>query len=275
MLSSVDIEFARISDSDAGNHLRVQVLADSGGRPDTGVGAGLPLATLTNPSMQVSSTERTYRFAYAGDGPGFALAADTTYCVAALNSNRNLSGTNTLPGGWGIGDDSRHWAAMATSWGTHSEALKIGVNLGAAEPFVQFRTCAGTVSGHMCSTGWVTANYTRHDPLPTITLEEGGAVVTYQWRAVDPMGRSHFYVAGQVGEPRSHFGGLHRGRSPGPGPADVPHREPQPPPPGRTHRVRAAPVQRARWFLADRLRQHRRPAAGPPRRLSLREPGYV
>ncbi len=51
------------------------------------------------------------------------------------------------------------------------------------------------------------ANYNRHDPPPTITLTEGGPAVTYQWQAVDPHERRHFYVASQVGEPLSHHGG--------------------------------------------------------------------
>ncbi|MDE0365210.1 MAG: hypothetical protein OXP09_06505 [Gammaproteobacteria bacterium] len=54
--------------------------------------------------------------------------------------------------GWSIGDDSREWSRSTSSWSTHTEALKIGVNLGAADLFVQFRTCAGTVSGNSCST---------------------------------------------------------------------------------------------------------------------------
>ena len=82
-----------------------------------------------------------------------------------------------------------------------------------ADPFVQFRTCAGTVSGNSCSAseGWTVANHTRNDPPPTITLTEGGPTVTYQWRPVDPENRDHFYVSDQVAEPRSTFVGGYMG----------------------------------------------------------------
>ena len=80
-----------------------------------------------------------------------------------------------------------------------------------ADPFVQFRTCAGTVTDNTCSTDWVIANHTRHDPPPTITLTEGGPAVTYQWRPVDPENRDHFYVSDQVAEPRSTFVGGYMG----------------------------------------------------------------
>ena len=216
-LNSVDIEFAQVSDSGIGNKLRVQVRADNGGTP------GRVLARLSNPTLQLSSADRTYAFAYSGaDGSGLRLEPNTTYWVVAIDQFLTINGANAiratasnaerrqglrLPDGWSIGDDSSG-GATTTSWSTHSEALKIGLNLGAADPFVQFRTCEGTVSGNVCSTGWVIANYTKHDPPPTITLREGGPVVTYQWQAVDPMRRSHFYVVDQVSAiPRGTSGG--------------------------------------------------------------------
>ncbi len=219
-LTSVDLSFVQVSASNIGNALRVKVMADRNGAPDWNT----ELATLATPSIQVSSTEQTYTFTYAGDGAGLELEPNTTYWVVIMDASSILSGTNTLRAtasnseriqglplaeGWSIGDGHRYWRnnPPATSWSTHSEALKIGLNLGAAEPFVQFRTCAGTVSGNSCDTGWVVANYTRHDPPPTITLTEGGPVVTYQWRAVDPKQRRHFYVTDQVTEPLSNFGG--------------------------------------------------------------------
>ncbi|MYA49371.1 MAG: fibronectin type III domain-containing protein, partial [Chloroflexi bacterium] len=216
-LESVEIEFAQVGDSAIGSKLEVAILGDSSGAPNWGD----RLAMLTNPTFQTGSADRTYTFSYDGDdGAGLRLAPDTTYWVAAFNSNRDLSGTNSirgttsaserlqgLPVGWGIANDSREWSRSTSSWNTQAEPLKIGLNLGAADPFVQFRTCEGTVSGNSCSTGWVTANYTKYDPPPTIELMEGGAAVTYQWRAVDPRERRHHYVAGQVVEPRSHFGG--------------------------------------------------------------------
>ncbi len=223
-LNSVDVEFAEIGDADAARDLRVQIWAGSGGSP--GSTAADVLADLARPSMPVGSADRTFTFTYqGGDGSGLRLEPDTTYWVYVYdasvqpNSRYTLRATASnserrqglrLPEGWSIGDGHSSWSLYpnpAVSWSTHSEALKIGLNLGAADAFVQFRTCAGTVSGNDCDTGWVVANYTRHDPPPTITLTEGGPAVTYQWQAVDPQQRRHFYVASQVGEPLSHHGG--------------------------------------------------------------------
>ncbi len=223
-LNSVDVEFAEIGDSDAARDLRVQIWAGSGGSP--GSTAADVLADLARPSMPVGSADRTFTFTYQGDdGSGLRLEPNTTYWVyvydasvqpnstyalrATASNSERLRGLR-LPEGWSIGDGHSSWSLYpnpAVSWSTHSEALKIGLNLGAADAFVQFRTCAGTVSGNDCDTGWVIANYTRHDPPPTITLTEGGPAVTYQWQAVDPHERRHFYVASQVGEPLSHHGG--------------------------------------------------------------------
>ncbi len=223
-LNSVDVEFAEIGDSDAARDLRVQIWAGSGGSP--GSTAADVLADLARPSMPVGSADQTFTFTYQGDdGSGLRLEPNTTYWVYVYdasvqpNSRYTLRATASnserrrglrLPEGWSIGDGHSSWSLYpnpAVSWSTHSEALKIGLNLGAADAFVQFRTCEGTVSGNTCSTGWVVANHTRHDPPPTITLTEGGPAVTYQWQAVDPHERRHFYVASQVGEPLSHHGG--------------------------------------------------------------------
>ena len=223
-LNSVDVEFAEIGDSDAARDLRVQIWAGSGGSP--GSTAADVLADLARPSMPVGSADRTFTFTYQGDdGSGLRLEPNTTYWVYVYDASVQPNSTYTLratasnserlqglrlPEGWSIGDGHSSWSLYpnpAVSWSTHSEALKIGLNLGAADAFVQFRTCEGTVSGNTCSTGWVIANYNRHDPPPTITLTEGGPAVTYQWQAVDPHERRHFYVASQVGEPLSHFGG--------------------------------------------------------------------
>ncbi len=223
-LNSVDVEFAEIGDSDAARDLRVQIWAGSGGSP--GSTAADVLADLARPSMPIGSADRTFTFTYQGDdGSGLQLEPDTTYWVYVYDASVQPNSTYTLratasnserlqglrlPEGWSIGDGHSSWSLYpnpAVSWSTHSEALKIGLNLGAADAFVQFRTCAGTISGNDCDTGWVIANYNRHDPPPTITLTEGGPVVTYQWQAVDPHQRRHFYVASQVGEPLSHFGG--------------------------------------------------------------------
>ena len=223
-LNSVDVEFAEIGDSDAARDLRVQIWAGSGGSP--GSTAADVLTDLARPSMPVGSADRTFTFTYqGGDGSGLRLEPNTTYWVYVYdasvqpNSRYTLRATASnserrqglrLPEGWSIGDGHSSWSLYpnpAVSWSAHSEALKIGLNLGAADAFVQFRTCAGTISGNDCDTGWVIANHTRHDPPPTITLTEGGPAVTYQWQAVDPHERRHFYVASQVGEPLSHFGG--------------------------------------------------------------------
>ncbi len=223
-LNSVDVEFAEIGDSDAARDLRVQIWAGSGGSP--GSNAADVLADLARPSMPVGSSDQTFTFTYQGaDGSGLRLEPNTTYWVYVYdasvqpNSRYTLRATASnserrqglrLPEGWSIGDGHSSWSLYpnpAVSWSAHSEALKIGLNLGAADAFVQFRTCAGTVSGNDCDTSWVIANYTRHDPPPTITLTEGGPAVTYQWQAVDPQQRRHFYVASQVGEPLSHHGG--------------------------------------------------------------------
>ncbi len=223
-LNSVDVEFAEIGDSNAAHDLRVQIWAGSGGSP--GSTAADVLADLARPSMPVGSADRTFTFTYQGDdGSGLRLEPNTTYWVyvydasAQPNSTYSLRATASnserlqglrLPEGWSIGDGHSSWSLYpnpAVSWSTHSEALKIGLNLGAADAFVQFRTCAGTISGNDCDTGWVIANYNRHDPPPTITLTEGGPAVTYQWQAVDPHERRHFYVASQVAEPLSHHGG--------------------------------------------------------------------
>ena len=223
-LNSVDVEFAEIGDSDAARDLRVQIWAGSGGSP--GSTAADVLADLARPSMPVGSADRTFTFTYQGnDGSGLRLEPNTTYWVYVYDASVQPNSTYTLratasnserlqglrlPEGWSIGDGHSSWSLYpnpAVSWSTHSEALKIGLNLGAADAFVQFRTCAGTISGNDCDTGWVIANYTRHDPPPTITLTEGGPAVTYQWQAVDPHERRHFYVASQVGEPLSHHGG--------------------------------------------------------------------
>ena len=207
-LQSVDIEFAQVSDSGIGSKVVVEVLADSSGGPDW----NSTLTRLENPAFQTGSTDRTYAFTYSGDdGSGLRLASNTTYWVVARDRVFNLQGTNAiratasnserlmgLSAGWSIGDDSRYWLVTGNSWSTNSEALKIGLNLGAADPFVQFRTCAGTVTDNTCSTDWVIVNYTRNDPPPTITLTEGGDTVTYQWRPVDPENRDHFYVTDQV-----------------------------------------------------------------------------
>ena len=223
-LNSVDVEFAEIGDSDAARDLRVQIWAGSGGSP--GSTAADVLADLARPSMPVGSADRTFTFTYKGDdGSGLRLEPNTTYWVYVYDASVQLNSTYTLratasnserlrglrlPEGWSIGDGHSSWSLYpnpAVSWSTHSEALKIGLNLGAADAFVQFRTCAGTISGNDCDTGWVIANYNRHDPPPTITLTEGGPAVTYQWQAVDPHERRHFYVASQVAEPLSHHGG--------------------------------------------------------------------
>ncbi len=223
-LNSVDVEFAEIGDSDAARDLRVQIWAGSGGSP--GSNAADVLADLARPSMPVGSSDQTFTFTYQGaDGSGLRLEPNTTYWVYVYdasvqpNSRYTLRATASnserrqglrLPEGWSIGDGHSSWSLYpnpAVSWSAHSEALKIGLNLGAADAFVQFRTCEGTVSGNDCDTSWVIANYTRHDPPPTITLTEGGPAVTYQWQAVDPQQRRHFYVASQVGEPLSHHGG--------------------------------------------------------------------
>ncbi len=223
-LNSVDVEFAEIGDSDAARDLRVQIWAGSGGSP--GSTAADVLADLARPSMPVGSADQTFTFTYQGnDGSGLRLEPNTTYWVYVYDASVQPNSTYTLratasnserlrglrlPEGWSIGDGHSSWSLYpnpAVSWSTHSEALKIGLNLGAADAFVQFRTCAGTISGNSCDTGWVIANYNRHDPPPTITLTEGGPAVTYQWQAVDPHERRHFYVASQVGEPLSHFGG--------------------------------------------------------------------
>ncbi|MDE0135643.1 MAG: hypothetical protein OXM54_12465, partial [Acidimicrobiaceae bacterium] len=223
-LNSVDVEFAEIGDSDAARDLRVQIWAGSGGSP--GSTAADVLADLARPSMPVGSADRTFTFTYQGDdGSGLRLEPNTTYWVYVYDASVQPNSTYTLratasnserlqglrlPEGWSIGDGHSSWSLYpnpAVSWSTHSEALKIGLNLGAADAFVQFRTCAGTISGNDCDTGWVIANYTRHDPPPTITLTEGGPAVTYQWQAVDPHERRHFYVASQVAEPLSHHGG--------------------------------------------------------------------
>ncbi|MDE0163033.1 MAG: hypothetical protein OXL98_15000, partial [Acidimicrobiaceae bacterium] len=223
-LNSVDVEFAEIGDSDAARDLRVQIWAGSGGSP--GSNAADVLADLARPSMPVGSSDQTFTFTYQGDdGSGLRLEPNTTYWVYVYDASVQPNSTYTLratasnserlqglrlPEGWSIGDGHSSWSLYpnpAVSWSTHSESLKIGLNLGAADAFVQFRTCAGTVSGNSCDTGWVIANYTRHDPPPTITLTEGGPAVTYQWQAVDPHQRRHFYVASQVAEPLSHHGG--------------------------------------------------------------------
>ena len=223
-LNSVDVEFAEIGDSDAARDLRVQIWAGSGGSP--GSTAADVLADLARPSMPVGSADQTFTFTYQGnDGSGLRLEPNTTYWVYVYDASAQPNSTYTLratasnserlqglrlPEGWSIGDGHSSWSLYpnpAVSWSTHSEALKIGLNLGAADAFVQFRTCAGTISGNDCDTGWVIANYNRHDPPPTITLTEGGPVVTYQWQAVDPHERRHFYVASQVAEPLSHHGG--------------------------------------------------------------------
>ena len=220
-LQSVDIEFAQVSDSGIGSKVVVEVLADSSGGPDW----NSTLTRLENPAFQTGSTDRTYAFTYSGDdGSGLRLASNTTYWVVARDRYLNLQGTNAiratasnserlmgLSAGWSIGDDSRYWLSTGNSWSTNSEALKIGLNLGAADPFVQFRTCAGTVTDNTCSTDWVIFNHTRHDPPPTVTLTEGGPAVTYQWRPVDPENRDHFYVSDQVAEPRSTFVGGYMG----------------------------------------------------------------
>ena len=223
-LNSVDVEFAEIGDSDAARDLRVQIWAGSSGSP--GSTAADVLTDLARPSMPVGSSDQTFTFTYQGnDGSGLLLKPNTTYWVYVYDASVQPNSTYTLratasnserlrglrlPEGWSIGDGHRYWSLYpnpAVSWSTHSETLKIGLNLGAADAFVQFRTCAGTVSGNDCDTGWVIANYNRHDPPPTITLTEGGDAVTYQWQAVDPLMRRHYYVASQVGEPLSHFGG--------------------------------------------------------------------
>ncbi|MDE0496853.1 MAG: fibronectin type III domain-containing protein [Acidimicrobiaceae bacterium] len=226
-LNSVDVEFAEIGDADAARDLRVQIWAGSGGSP--GSTAADVLADLARPSMPVGSADRTFTFTYQGDdGSGLQLEPNTTYWVyvydasvqpnstyalrATASNSERLQGLR-LPEGWSIGDGHSSWSLYpnpAVSWSTHSESLKIGLNLGAADAFVQFRTCAGTVSGNSCDTGWVTANHNRHDPPPTITLTEGGGVVTYQWQAVDPHERRHFYVAGQVAEPDGRLYGTNR-----------------------------------------------------------------
>ena len=222
-LNSVDIEFAQVSDSGIGSKVVVEVLADSSGGPDW----NSTLTRLENPAFQTGSTDRTYAFTYSGDdGSGLRLASNTTYWVVVRDRYFILQGTNAIratasnaerrqglrpPEGWSIGDDSRYWLLTGNSWSTNSEALKIGLNLGPADPFVQFRTCAGTVTDNTCSTDWVIANYTGDDPPHTITLTEGGATVTYQWRAVDPENRDHFYVSDQVAEPRSTFVGGYMG----------------------------------------------------------------
>ena len=66
-------------------------------------------------------------------------------------------------------------------------------------PFVQFRTRVGG--------SWVTANNSASDPLPTITLQEGGARVEFQWRLMDPLNRPFARKSLQVGFAPNNYGG--------------------------------------------------------------------
>ena len=204
-LNSVDVEFAEIGDSDAARDLRVQIWAGfrrlagqyrrrrpgrSGAPLPMPVGSSRPDLHLHLPGQRrfaglLLKPNTTY-WVYVYDA---SVQPNSTYTLRATTSNSERLQGLRLPEGWSIGDGHSSWSLYpnpAVSWSAHSEALKIGLNLGAADAFVQFRTCAGTVSGNGCDTDWVIANYNRHDPPPTITLTEGGGAVTYQWQAVDP-----------------------------------------------------------------------------------------
>ena len=199
-LTAVQFSFPSISDSGLASKLTVEIRSDSSGNPD-----GL-VATLTNPGTIASGANS---FTHSG----IQLDPDTVYW-AVIDVTGTLSGTNIIQNtgsdaedaggadGWSIADTALYRNRGGGSWTSFSLSRKMTVSgrilVGDPDPFVQFRTCAGTVTGNTCSTDWVIVNYTRNDPPPTITLTEGGDTVTYQWRPVDPENRDHFYVTDQV-----------------------------------------------------------------------------
>ena len=212
-LTAVEFSFPSIADSGLASKLNVEIRSDSSGNPD-----GL-VATLTNPGTIASGANS---FTHSG----IQLDPDTVYW-AVIDVTGTPSGTNIIQNtgsdaedaggadGWSIADTALYRNRGGGSWTSFSLSRKMTVSgrilVDDPDPFVQFRTCAGTVTDNTCSTDWVIANYTRNDPPPTITLTEGGATVTYQWRAVDPENRDHFYVSDQVAEPRSTFVGGYMG----------------------------------------------------------------
>ena len=207
-LTAIMFQFSVVSDPQLASKMSVSVRGDSSGNP------GSTLATLTNPTLSIGG-ERTFSFTHSG----ITLAANTTYWAVidigggplGNNAIRNTASDAEDSGaasGWSIADDSRFrsWQTSG-SWQTFVQSKKMSIIGTVTEdrPYVQFRTCDGTVSGNSCSTSWVETG--PDDPPPSITLMEGGSIVTYQWRAVDPQNRSHFYVTDQVAEPLSNYGG--------------------------------------------------------------------
>ncbi|WP_419840451.1 choice-of-anchor R domain-containing protein [Candidatus Poriferisodalis sp.] len=139
-LSSVDVRFGGLSQTDAASRLRVTVNADAGGFPGAVVG------TLTFPVYTAFSSDQTLRFK-APEG-GISLAADTTYFVVLDSFQFGWSGFASLwrttsdgedagaAAGWSIADTSlsRFWSNAVGGWSSESRSVTIGVNGVPVEP---------------------------------------------------------------------------------------------------------------------------------------------
>ncbi len=133
-VSSVDVQFFSIPDTDAASRWSVTIQADAGGSPGDVVG------TLTWPAFSpFTRTDTALRF--TAPGAGIHLAASTTYFLVITDvtgtSNSGLEIRNTLSDGedagaapgWSIADSRLQRARTSTAaWATSSLTPKIGIN---------------------------------------------------------------------------------------------------------------------------------------------------
>ena len=133
-LSSVDVEFAALSDSSIfSSKLTATVRADSSGAP------GAVVATLTNPAYMDVSADTV--FSFAAPSGGVALDADTTYWVM-LDVTSALTGVNALRTPASDGEDAgavagfsianasyRRDAFTGTAWTAQAAGYSWGIGI--------------------------------------------------------------------------------------------------------------------------------------------------
>ena len=197
-LTSVAIGFDVINDAATLNGspgLEVTIRSVSGTDP------GAVLGALRRPTLANSSTAQTYTFTHSG----LQLQPNTMYWLVVkypgLNVGNNyISSTNLnnedggAASGWSIGNAPLTRNAVSNTWGTNNQG------------HMQFRVNGwATGTGDTCSTGWVET--AEGDPPPTITIQEGGSQVTYQWRVQDDLDRGFWLIRDQVTKTPQTYGG--------------------------------------------------------------------
>ncbi|MYC36761.1 MAG: hypothetical protein F4X66_07585 [Chloroflexi bacterium] len=134
-VDSVDVQFAQMGDGNAFSNNEITVAIYSNNNSNL---PGTLVATLTNPSDQTFSSNRTLTF-NAPDG-GVKLVRNTNYWLV-VDVTGTLSGTNQLRAttdnpedlahveGWSIDHNRRHRPSGGGSWSTTgSQSLKFAIN---------------------------------------------------------------------------------------------------------------------------------------------------